>query len=145
MRTLRWLRNYANRCYHYVPMRIAHRCPLDEHSVVNAQTRTERRWGPRIQVDLPVRLTLAQGRSATGRMRDVSMSGAMIECTAELPTFTTMRVEILAGAEVQPGKIELGARVVRAEHPCLGIEWREFEPEALAALLKASSLPIAGR
>ena len=126
-------------------MRIAHCRELDEYSVVNTQARAERRWGPRIQVDLPIRLTLPQGRSETGRPRNVSMSGAMIECAAELPTFTTMRVEILAGAETLPAKIELGARVVRAEHPCLGIEWREFQPQALADLLKASSLPIAGR
>lgn len=126
-------------------MRIAHCRELDEHSVVNAQTRNERRWGPRIQVDLPVRMQLPQGRSETGRMRNVSMSGAMIECAAELPTFTTMRVEILAGAEAIPGRIELGARVVRAEHPCLGVEWREFQPQALADLLKASTLPIGGR
>src|SRR5678816_120865 len=126
-------------------MRIAHRRELDEYSAVNTQARAERRWGPRIQVDLPVRLTLPQGRSETGRLRNVSMSGAMIECAAELPTFTTMRVEILAGAETLPAKIELGARVVRAEHPCLGIEWREFQPQALADLLKASTLPIAGR
>jgi len=90
-------------------------------------------------------MQLPQGRSETGRMRNVSMSGAMIECSAELPTFTTMRVEILAGAEVVPAKIELGARVVRAEHPCLGVEWREFQPQALADLLKASSLPIGGQ
>ena len=126
-------------------MRIAHCRGLDEYRAVNMQARAERRWGPRIQVDLPVRLTLAQGRSETGRMRNVSMSGALIECQAELPTFTTMRVEILAGAETSPGAIELGARVVRAEHPCLGIEWREFQPQALADLIKASSLPIAGR
>ena len=126
-------------------MRIAHCRELDEHFVVTAQSRSERRWGPRIQVDLPVRMQLSQGRSETGRLRNISMSGAMIECSAELPTFTTMRVEILAGAEVIPGKIELGARVVRAEHPCLGIEWREFQPQALADLIKASSLPIAGR
>ena len=126
-------------------MRIAHCRELDEYSVVNTQARAERRWGPRIQVDLPVRLTLPQGRSETGRLRNVSMSGAMIECAAELPTFTTMRVEILAGAEVLPAKIELGARVVRAEHPCLGIEWREFEPQALVDLIRASSMPLAGQ
>jgi hypothetical protein len=111
---------------------------------MNAASRTERRWGPRIQVDLPVRLTLTQGRSESGRLRNISMSGALIECAAELPTFTTLRVEILAGAEVTPGKIELGARVVRAEHPCLGIEWRDFQPQALADLLKASTVPHAG-
>jgi hypothetical protein len=89
-------------------------------------------------------MQLTQGRTETGRMRNVSMSGAMIECSAELPTFTTMRIEILAGAEVIPARIELGARVVRAEHPCLGVEWREFQPQALADLLKASTLPLAG-
>jgi hypothetical protein len=111
---------------------------------MNAASRTERRWGPRIQVDLPVRLTLAQGRSETGRMRNLSMSGALIECPAELPAFTTLRVEILPGAQVLPATIELGARVVRAEHPCLGIEWRDFQPQALADLIRASSLPIGG-
>jgi PilZ domain-containing protein len=113
--------------------------------VLNMQTRSERRWGPRIQVDLPVRLDLAQGRSEIGRMRNVSLSGALIECSAELPTFTTLRVEILAGADMKPDKIQLGARVVRAEHPCLGIEWRDFEPQALSDLLVASSLPIGGQ
>jgi len=124
---------------------IARRTSHNSGTLNSSANRAERRWGPRIQVDLPVRLTLAQGRSESGRMRNVSMSGALIECQAELPAFTTMRVEILAGAEASPGAIELGARVVRAEHPCLGIEWREFQPQALADLIKASSLPIAGR
>ena len=112
---------------------------------VNSQARTERRWGPRIQVDLPVRLELAAGRQETGRMRNLSISGALIECTAELPAFTPLRVEIVANEPGVPASIQLGARVVRAEHPCLGVEWRDFEPQALAELLKASSLPIAGR
>lgn len=111
----------------------------------STQARTERRWGPRIQVDLPVRLSLSAGRVETGRMRNLSISGALIECAAELPTFTPLRVEVLATSEVIHERIELGARVVRAEHPCLGVEWREFEPQALVDLIKASSLPIAGQ
>jgi hypothetical protein len=113
--------------------------------VNSTQARTERRWGPRIQVDLPVRLELPAGRLETGRMRNLSLSGALIECPAELPAFTTMRVEIRTEAPGMPATIQLGARVVRAEHPCLGIEWRDFAPQALADLLKASSLPIGGR
>jgi len=111
----------------------------------STQARTERRWGPRIQVDLPVRLSLDAGRVETGRMRNLSISGALIECAAELPTFTPLRVEVLGASETIHERIELGARVVRAEHPCLGIEWREFEPQALVDLIKASSLPIAGQ
>ena len=111
----------------------------------STHARTERRWGPRIQVDLPVRLSLSAGRVETGRMRNLSISGALIECAAELPTFTPLRVEVLATSDVIHERIELGARVVRAEHPCLGVEWREFEPQALVDLIKASSLPIAGQ
>jgi len=111
----------------------------------STQARTERRWGPRIQVDLPVRLSLDAGRVETGRMRNLSISGAWIECAAELPTFTPLRVEVLAGSQAIHDRIELGARVVRAEHPCLGIEWREFEPQALVDLIKASSMPLAGQ
>jgi hypothetical protein len=111
----------------------------------STQARTERRWGPRIQVDLPVRLSLDAGRVETGRMRNLSISGALIECAAELPTFTPLRVEVLAGSETIHDRIELGARVVRAEHPCLGIEWREFEPQALVDLIRASSMPLAGQ
>jgi hypothetical protein len=111
----------------------------------STQARTERRWGPRIQVDLPVRLSLDAGRVETGRMRNLSISGALIECAAELPTFTPLRVEVLAGSEAIHDRIELGARVVRAEHPCLGIEWREFEPQALVDLIRASSMPLAGQ
>ncbi len=111
----------------------------------STQARTERRWGPRIQVDLPVRLSLSAGRVETGRMRNLSISGALIECAAELPPFTPLRVEVLATSDVIHERIELGARVVRAEHPCLGVEWREFEPQALVDLIKASSLPIAGQ
>jgi len=52
---------------------------------------------------------------------------------------------VLAGSETIHDRIELGARVVRAEHPCLGIEWREFEPQALVDLIRASSMPLAGQ
>ena len=92
-----------------------------------------------------MRLSLDAGRVETGRMRNLSISGALIECAAELPTFTPLRVEVLAGSEAIHDRIELGARVVRAEHPCLGIEWREFEPQALVDLIKASSMPLAGQ
>src|SRR5690349_1356760 len=116
-------------------MRIAHRWELDEHFVVNAQTRNERRWGPRVEVDLPVRLKLPQGRSENGRMRNLSLSGALIECVVELPMFTPLRIQIPAIEFSASEPIELTARVVRAEHPQIGIEWRDFEPQSLKDLL----------
>jgi hypothetical protein len=98
---------------------------------------SERRWGgPRVEVDLPIRLELRDGRSTAARLRNVSVSGALIECAEELPTFTTLRVAIPASARVT-APIQLGARVVRAEHPYLGVEWRDLAPDGFVSLLSS--------
>lgn len=101
----------------------------------------ERRWGQRIEVDFPVRIEIGRGRSAPGRMRNASISGAMIECSLELPTFTQIRVEILVDAGGTPEPLLLPARVVRAEHPRLGVEWRDLAPDAYSYLLQINGLP----
>jgi hypothetical protein len=100
------------------------------------ENRSERRWGARVEVDLPVRLELSRGRNVAGRMRNASVSGALIECPLELPVFTPLRVEILATPNRVPEPILLAARVVRAEHPHFGVEWRDFEPKSLIPLLQ---------
>jgi hypothetical protein len=100
------------------------------------ESRSDRRWGARIEVDLPVRLELSRGRNVAGRMRNASVSGALIECPLELPVFTPVRVEILAAPNRLPTPITLAARVVRAEHPHFGVEWRDFEPKSLISLLQ---------
>jgi len=100
----------------------------------------ERRWGPRIEVDFPVRLEFSRGRSAPGRMRNASISGALIECAIELPTFAQIRVEILVAADGLREPLLLPARVVRAEHPRIGVEWRDLAPQEYAKLLQANGL-----
>src|SRR3954462_6479413 len=98
------------------------------------QMHSDRRWGPRVDVDLPIRLELRDGRITGARLRNVSVSGALIECAEELPTFTTLRVIIPASARIAE-PVQLGARVVRAEHPYLGVEWRDFAPDSFIGLL----------
>ena len=95
---------------------------------------SERRWGMRIDLDLPVRLELMDGSNTPGRLRNASVSGALIECALELPTFTSFRVLIPALAG-DPHPILIHARVVRAEHPRLGVEWRDTAPQPLVNLL----------
>lgn len=101
----------------------------------NVGKRMERRWGPRIEVDLPVRLAVSQGRVVDARMRNASISGALIECSEELPMFTPLRIEIPARGTQIPKAFQVTARVVRAEHPWIGVEWREFEPQAIERML----------
>jgi PilZ domain len=99
------------------------------------QKHDERRWGPRVEVDLAVRLELRDGRSAPARLRNASVSGALLECAEELPAFTTLRVEIPATDGLRE-PLQLGARVVRAEHPYLGVEWRDLAPDSLISMLE---------
>ena len=120
--------------------------PVSTQPQAPSQTgRSERRWGLRIEVDFPVRLELARGRSAPGRMRNASISGALIECAVELPAFTQLKVEILVTADGVTGPIQLPARVVRAEHPRLGVEWRDLAPQAYTILLNVNGLPTGAR
>ena len=104
---------------------------------VNTQIgkRMERRWGPRIELDLPIRIGVSQGRVVPGRMRNASISGALLECPEELPVFTPLQIEIPANGRQVSELIRVTARVVRAEHPQIGIEWREFEPQVIEKML----------
>ena len=103
--------------------------------VEESRKRAERRWGVRLEVDLPVRIEAVEGRATSARMRNASVSGALIECAAEFPVFTPLRVEIQPFDRSRE-PVQLTARVVRAEHPWLGVEWREFEPQPIAELLE---------
>ena len=117
--------------------------PVGSHDVsMGSRIKGERRWGPRVEVDFPVRLELSRGRSAPGRMRNASISGAMIECSVEMPAFTQLKVEILVSADGLTEPIQLPARVVRAEHPRLGVEWRDLAPPAYASLLQTHGLQV---
>lgn len=121
-------------------MPIAAAAAVDHNPAMSTPSLLERRWGARFAIDLPVLLGFARGGTAPGRMRNASLSGALIECAVELPTFTQLSVEILAGAVSLPEPIQLTARVVRAEHPRIGVEWRDVPPPELEVLLQAGNL-----
>jgi len=104
-------------------------------AVDESRKRAERRLGVRLEVDLPVKLEVPPGRAAAARMRNASVSGALIECAEEVPVFTPLRVQIQP-LDRSREPLQLTARVVRSEHPWLGIEWREFEPQPIAELLE---------
>jgi hypothetical protein len=110
----------------------------------SAQQRAERRWGARVEIDLAIHIEFAREQSAPARLRNVSKSGALIECTVELPVFTPLRVKIPTMADRIVAPIWLNARVVRAEHPHLGVEWRDFEPDSLVALFGMGNSPKQG-
>ena len=84
----------------------------------------EHRWGGRIVCHAHVQLSAERDVSGTGRMRDVSMSGAFIETKLPLPLYSQAVIEIVN----EDGTIRehaIRVTVVRTESNGVGVEWRE--------------------
>ena len=98
-------------------------------------TGMEHRWGKRSALDIGVRLRLGSGAVDTGRLTNTSLSGAFV-CTSRcFSAFTRVVVELDSGAARQSAPQGIPAYVVRVAPDGLGLEWSEFAPPAIAALL----------
>jgi hypothetical protein len=94
---------------------------------------TEVRFGERVALRLPVTLA-GNGLAGGGILRDISISGALIETGLELPVFTNLVVSLPAQGESAPPR-NLAACVVRRSVAGIGIEWRDMACPTLMALL----------
>jgi hypothetical protein len=91
----------------------------------------EHRWGQRFLLDLPASVADGNGWRAPARVRDISASGAFLECSPPVVSVTRVLIRF-KGCEV--GSILTG-NIVRLTSEGIGIEWGEFAPAAVAALL----------
>ncbi|MGC2033304.1 MAG: hypothetical protein WA642_25030 [Steroidobacteraceae bacterium] len=73
----------------------------------------EHRWGERVQVDFPVRLTAHRFSVSDGRLTDLSVSGALVE--AELEARALSRVRVAIDLPLWPKHIAVGRSVCRAQ------------------------------
>jgi hypothetical protein len=96
----------------------------------------EHRWGQRIPCRARVRVSGGAGVTESGRMRDVSMSGAFIETSAQLPLFAPVAVAVLREDRVDDSEL-LGC-VVRREPGGVAVEWAEVLPGPVCPLLGCS-------
>jgi len=103
------------------------------HCIERAYDPTEIRFGERIQVELPVTL-VGDGARGNGILRDVSISGGLIETSLDLPVFTNLAVTLPAHGESAPPR-ELAACVVRRSVTGMAVEWRDMACPTLQALL----------
>ena len=87
----------------------------------------EHRWGNRIVVDLPVRISGA-GITGTGTLQDLSVSGAFIETALPLATLTLVRIQIPRGPNGRLEHADTWGFVVRQNHRGIGIEWCDLAP-----------------
>ena len=97
------------------------------------------RWGRRVCLEVPVRLALGGRPMGHGLLRNVSISGALIETALELPVFTNLVVVLPTSSEAAPSSAELAACVVRRQEAAFAVEWRDMACEPIVALLEKHS------
>jgi hypothetical protein len=95
----------------------------------------EHRWGRRFPVDLPVRLVRSSGVATSGRVRNLSTTGAFVESSLLPPAGALVYVE-RRGAGPWPA-CAMAACVIWQGDGGVGLEWcepAEHFSEMLAAL-----------
>ena len=93
----------------------------------------EHRWGQRLSCQARVRISAGGGISGTGRVRDVSSSGAFIESPLALPIQTRV-VLWVPGNESSTRAVEIAAVVVRVARDGIGVEWCETPDGSICAV-----------
>lgn len=104
----------------------------------------EHRWGRRIPVKIPVRLILESGEPVIGETENVSFSGALIQTTRSVRLLSRLQVEVILPREIGGRAEPVPAHVTRKLRDGAAIEWCDFAPRAVRALLLALD-PLAAR
>lgn len=101
----------------------------------------EHRWGIRRTLNIGVRLYTRHGPPEFGRLLNASASGAYVAIGA-MPCIMA-RVQIAIGWDGlrRGGRHRITAYAVRTDGRGIGIEWRNFAPPPVVALLQALEAP----
>jgi PilZ domain len=98
----------------------------------------EHRWGNRHDTNKSVRLRTAGGAAAQGRVLNVSVSGAFVSTHLPAPVLSHIQVSFEVGHwDGEPATID--AQVIRRTAQGLALEWTEFAPEAVWALMQPAA------
>jgi hypothetical protein len=96
----------------------------------------EHRWGVRVELDCAARLVLHDGPVGEGRLRNASISGALIATPLRLAPLTPLNVVLTAGRGESRRTVELPACVARLDPVGFAVEWRDMAVPTLVALLR---------
>jgi hypothetical protein len=97
----------------------------------------EHRWGTRKTLDVGVKLYIEGKLPAFGRILNASSSGAYIALGAALPIMTRVHVALGWDTSKRCHRCPITAYVVRTDVRGIGIEWQEFAPVSVRALIDA--------
>jgi hypothetical protein len=99
------------------------------------------RWGQRISVDIPVQVAAEASPATHGHLKNISLSGALMEPDRELRLHAYIELSIKFP---EPGRspARVMARVTRKFKDTVGVEWCEFAPSAVKDLLRSPSIRL---
>ena len=101
----------------------------------------EHRWGARIQVSIPVRVASPTETPNDGRLRNLSLSGALVTTSLAAPLNTRIAVTLALPSPLQ-GAAVIEAHVTRRVNGAVGVERCQFAPAAVKDLLRSPSVGL---
>jgi PilZ domain len=101
----------------------------------------EHRWGERIAIDIPIRLTLTRSKVVgIGRLTNLSLSGGLISSAVELRVLSHIHIALRGPRLPKSEALNIAAFVSRRGEHEFGIEWLEFAPPAIAEIVRMTTL-----
>jgi PilZ domain len=109
--------------------------PEDEgFTDVGGDAPVEHRGEDQIRCKARVRLSTQRGITGTGRIRDISASGAFIE--TQVPLAAGMQLDLfILGNETAKDVVERSATIVRVASDGIGVEWNSTPPCAICSAI----------
>ena len=98
----------------------------DRHEQRGRHDKTVLRFGSRVGLGVPVRLSADGVPPCNGTLRNASVSGAFVETALELPLHTNLIVLVDIAGQSGGASHCLNACVARLDASGLGIEWRDM-------------------
>jgi hypothetical protein len=95
----------------------------------------EHRWGIRRKLDAGVKLYVRSRHPVSGRLLNASSSGGYVATGAPLPIMTRVHITLGCGNRLSHGRHRIAAYVVRSDARGIGLEWQEFAPVPVLALI----------
>lgn len=92
----------------------------------------EHRWGRRQPTDLPVRLVTASPRIGSGRLLNISQTGAFVQTPMVLRIHSVVYLCPAAARVARRKSKGMAACVVRQDGTGFGLEWCEARAEAMS-------------
>jgi hypothetical protein len=101
----------------------------------------ESRWGDRVNVNIPVHVSVDALADAVGYMKNLSLSGAFLRGDVDFKLHSLIEVSVKMPLPSQHAEA-VTAYVSRKAKEGVGIEWCEFAPSVVKDLLRSPSIPL---